>query len=459
MRIRIANGTVVTHESVSPAEVVVDGERIVAVGPPLDGEVDHVLDASGCYVLPGGIDPHTHLDLPVGNGVVSSDDFETGTIAAACGGTTTVIDFATQARGGTLSEAFETWKRKAGGRAAIDYGFHMIVADWNPSVAREMDEMVAAGVPSFKLFTAYPDRLMLDDGAIFEVMQRSRENGGLVLVHAENGPVIDVLVRQAVAAGHTTPRNHARTRPPELEAEAVHRMCVLARLAGVPLYVVHVSSDLAAAEIASAKARGDRVLGETCPQYLCLDEDEYDAEGFDGARVVMSPPLRPRRMQAGLWSALSDGTLDTVGTDHCPFVLADKARGRDDFSKIPNGAPGIEWRLVLLHDAGVRKQRLSLTRWVEVVSTAAARLFGLYPRKGAIVPGSDADLVVFDPVATQVISASTHRMRVDYEPYEGREVRGRVRTVLSRGEVIVEDGKFVGRAGRGRFLARAPVPS
>jgi dihydropyrimidinase len=455
MRTRIANGTLVTATGAFAADVLVNGERISAVGTALDGDVDRLVDASGCYVLPGGVDPHTHLDLPVGHGVVSSDDFETGTIAAACGGTTTIIDFATQARGGHLEEAFGTWRGKADGRAVIDYGLHMIVADWNPGVAREMDALVAAGVSSFKLFTAYPDRLMLDDGAIFEVMQRCRDNGGLVLVHAENGPVIDALVRQALAAGRTAPRHHAQTRPAELEAEAVHRLCVLARLASAPLYVVHVSSDLAAAEIAAARGRGQHVIGETCPQYLCLDDSAYGEEGFDGARFVMSPPLRPRHMQAGLWAALADGTLETVGTDHCPFLLTDKARGRDDFSKIPNGAPGIEYRLVLLHDAGVRQGRLSLTRWVDAVSTAPARAFGLYPRKGAIAPGCDADLVIFDPAATHVISARTHHMRVDYSPYEGRQVQGRVRTVFSRGEAIVEDGAFKGRKGRGRFLERA----
>lgn len=456
MRTRIANGTVVTATDAFAADVVIDGELISAVGTALDGPVDRVVDASGCYVLPGGVDPHTHLDLPVGHGVVSSDDFETGTIAAACGGTTTVIDFATQVRGGGLREALDTWRRKADGRAVVDYGLHMIVADWNPEVAREMDALVGAGVPSFKLFTAYPDRLMLDDGAIFEVMQRCRRNGGLVLVHAENGPVIDVLVRQALAAGHTAPRYHAATRPAELEAEAVHRVCVLARLAMAPLYVVHVSSDIAAAEIAAARTQGQHLIGETCPQYLCLDDSAYGTDGFEGARVVMSPPLRPRHMQAGLWTALADGTLETVGTDHCPFVLADKARGREDFSKIPNGAPGVECRLVLLHDAGVRQGRLSLTRWVDVVSTAPAKVFGLYPKKGAVAPGSDADLVVFDPSATQVLSARTHHMRVDYSPYEGRQVQGRVRTVFARGELIVEDGAFQGRLGCGRYFERTP---
>jgi dihydropyrimidinase len=490
MRTLITGGTIVTSTGMRPADVLVEGETIAAIidrdvtdtapgasagafdsaggtnpaeagsphpAPDLDpARVDRVIDASGRFVLPGGVDPHTHLDLPVGQGVVSSDDFETGTIAAACGGTTTIIDFPTQLRGGTLREALDAWHAKAAGRAAIDYAFHVIVCDLSPAVERELDTLVRQdGITSVKLFMAYPDRLMLDDGAIYRAMEVARDLGMVVCLHAENGHVVDALVREALAAGHTAPRDHAATRPPEVEAEAVHRAITMATLARAPLYVVHVSTARAVMHIAAARRHDLPVYGETCPQYLCLDESRYEGDVMAAAKYVMSPPLRPRWMQAWLWDALDQRDLQAVGTDHCPFWLRDKARGRDDFSKMPNGAAGIEHRLALLYDRGVRAGRLSWPRLVDVFATAPARIFGLHPRKGALAPGADADVVVFDPSVRRTVTTATHRMRVDSDPYEGFEVEGAVETVLARGEVVVDRGAWVGRAGRGSYLPRA----
>lgn len=457
MRTRIENGTIVTAESTFRGDLLIDGETIAAIEPPgvlAEAPVDRAIDAAGRYVMPGGIDAHTHLDMPLDDEVSSADDFESGTIAAAMGGTTTIVDYATQSRGGTLAEALETWRAKAAGRAVVDYGFHMIVSDYRPEVAAELDGIVAAGVPSFKLFMAYPDRLMLDDGAIFRVLLAARENGARVCLHAENGHVIQVLVERALAAGHTAPRWHAATRPARAEAEAVHRAAALAEIAGAPVFIVHLSSAEALEEVERAQARGVDLAAETCPQYLCLSEERYEDPEFAGARYVMSPPLRAASSQAPLWRGLAGGAISTVATDHCPFRLADKARGRDDFSRIPNGAPGIETRLLLLWHEGVRAERLSLNRFVEVVATAPARLFGLYPKKGALAVGSDADLVLWDPERRTTLAAATHLSRVDYSPYEGREVFGGPETVLARGEVVVDRGRFLGRAGSGRFLPR-----
>jgi dihydropyrimidinase len=458
MRTLIRGGTLVTAAGSSEADLLIDGETIAAIAPRIDVPAERTLDALGKLVLPGGVDAHTHLDMPLDDEVRSADDFESGTIAAAVGGTTSIVDYATQSRGGSLRAAFDEWMGRAAGRAVVDFGFHMIVCDWQPTIEAEMDALVADGVTSFKLFMAYPGRLMLDDGAIFRALLRSRENGSLVCIHAENGAVIEVLVERALAAGRTAPAEHARTRPARAEAEAAHRACALAEMAGAPVFVVHLSSAEALEEIERARARGVAVHAETCPQYLFLSDESYDEPGFAGARYVMSPPLRARPGQAALWRGLAAGSLETVATDHCPFCLADKRRGADDFSRIPNGAPGIEHRLTLLWDGGVRTGKLSPSRFVEVTATAPARIFGLYPRKGALAVGSDADLVIWDPERRKTISAATHRMRVDYDPYEGREVVGSPETVLARGEVIVEQGRFVGRPGAGRFLHRAPRP-
>ncbi|HEY3383211.1 MAG TPA: dihydropyrimidinase [Vicinamibacterales bacterium] len=456
MRTLIRDGTIVNADGRQEADLLVVDEAIREIGPGLRGPADRVIEASGRLVLPGAVDVHTHLDLPLG-AIRTADDFESGTIAAACGGTTTIIDYATQEKGGSLREALDTWMARATGRAVVDFGFHMCISDLRPEVEAEMGGIVADGVPSFKLFMAYPGRLMLDDGQIFRVLRSTAALGGLVCVHAENGAVIDVLVREALAAGHTGPRFHASTRPPILEAEAVHRAIALAEAAAAPVYIVHLSTSGALEEVAAARRRGRPVYAETCPQYLVLSEDAYDARGFDGAKYVMSPPLRPAAMQASLWRGLAVGDLQVVATDHCPFRLSDKAGGRHDFSKIPNGAPGIEPRLNLIYDGGVAAGRLSVERFVDVTATAPARLFGLSPRKGALAPDADADIVLFDPAGTTAISASTHHMRVDYNPYEGRLTRGAIEMVLSRGEVIVERGQFVGRAGRGRFVRREPM--
>ena len=458
MRTLLRHGTIVNADGQRRADVLAADGRIAAIGPSLQDTADRVIDASGRLILPGGVDVHTHLDMPLGD-IRTADDFASGTMAAACGGTTTLVDYATQSRGGSLEEALDTWMALATGHAVIDFGFHLCISDLRREVESEIDAMVAAGVPSFKLFMAYPDRLMLNDGEIFRVLRRTAACGGLVCLHAENGPVIDVLVREALAAGHTAPRFHTLTRPPAVEAEAVHRGISLARLAGAPLYIVHLSSAEALEEVSAARRRGDRVLAETCPQYLLLSAEDGAGEGdvFDGGRTVISPPLRDRAAQEALWSGLSRGDLQVVATDHCPFLLEHKARGRDDFSRIPNGAPGIEHRMALIFDAGVRAGRLPVERFVEVTAAAPARIFGLYPRKGVIAEGADADLVVFDPSGTTTVSAATHHMRVDYNLYEGRTLSGAVELVMARGEVVVESGRFVGPAGGGRFLKRAPV--
>jgi len=455
VRTLIRNGTLVTAEKTFRGDVLINGETIAAVDEKIVAAADLDLDATGKFVLPGGIDAHTHLDMPLTDEITSADDFESGTIAAAIGGTTCVIDYATQARGGTLVAALESWHRKARGKAAIDYGFHMIVCDYAPAVEEELDALVREGVTSFKLFMAYPGRLMLDDGAIFRVLLRTRENGGLVCLHAENGHVIDVLVERALAAGHSSPKYHALTRPARAEAEATHRAGALAEIAQVPVYIVHLSAAEALEEVERARQRGVEIHAETCPQYLFLSEENYDEPGFAGAKYVMSPPLRARAQQEALWQGLANRTLETVATDHCPFCLREKALGREDFSRIPNGAPGIETRLSLLWDGGVGSGRITMNRFVELTSTAPAKIFGLYPKKGAIAVGSDADLVLWDPEKRVTLSAATHHMRVDYNPYEGRQVQGAPATVLSRGRVIVENGGFVGAVGAGRYLKRA----
>lgn len=455
MRTLIANGLVVAAGGTRHSDVTVEGERIVAVGPQEGPAPDRVIDASGRYVLPGAIDPHTHLDLPVGS-CTSSDDFLSGTTAAALGGTTTVLDFATPQPGQSLCDAVAGWMLRAEGRAVVDFGFHVIAREAASITSEALSEIVESGVTSVKVFMAYPDRLMLDDRTIFDLLRRSREAGVLVMLHAENGGVIDVLVREALRAGRTSPGHHAATRPAAAEEEAVHRGILMAAMAGAPLYIVHVSTSGAVDEIQAARRKGLPIIGETCPQYLVLSEDAYSAPGDAPLGVVMSPPLRPAHMQARLWQGLADGDLATIGTDHCPFLMRDKLRGRDDFSQVPNGAPGIEHRLAITFDAGVRRGRVGLERWVDAVATAPARTFGLFPRKGVIAPGADADLVVFDPEGVRQISAASHHMRVDYSIYEGRRTVGAVETVLLRGRIIVEQGRFVGSRGAGRFLARAP---
>ncbi|HEY1240801.1 MAG TPA: dihydropyrimidinase [Bryobacteraceae bacterium] len=452
----IRNGTVVTARETIAADVLIDGERIREVRPGIPVQsAERVIDAAGLYVMPGGIDAHTHLDMPFG-GTTSADDFETGTRAAAFGGTTTIVDFAIQARGTRMRDALDTWWKKAENRACIDYGLHMIVTDLGEAGLEDMDDMVREGVASFKLFMAYPNVLMVDDATIFKALSQTAKNGALICMHAENGSVIDVIIARALAEGKTAPIYHALTRPPRAEAEAVHRAIAMAEIAGAPVYIVHLSSEDALNEVREARDRGVPAFAETCPQYLLLSIEELERPNFEGAKYVFTPPLRPKEHLPKLWDGLKHDHLQVVSTDHCPFCFEDqKVLGKDDFTKIPNGGPGIENRLQLIYHHGVNAGKLSLNRFVELTSTTPARLFGMYPKKGEIAPGSDADLVLWDSNALHTISARTHHMRVDYSMFEGFEVKGNARTVLSRGEVIVDGGRFLGKPGRGQYLRRA----
>ncbi len=456
MRILIKGGTIVNADAMSRADVLVDGDEIALIGVDLDVPADTVIDATGKWVIPGGIDGHTHMQLPFG-GTFAKDTFETGTRAAAFGGTTTIIDFAVQPRGGTLRAGLDEWHEKADGKACIDYGFHMIVSDMRDDVLPEMDRLVEEGITDFKLFTAYPGVFFSDDASIFKALRQTTKNGGLILVHAENGPVIDVVAADLVAAGTTDPIGHGTARYPVLEGEATNRVIRLAKAAGAPVYFVHMSAKDAVDELRRARDEGLPVFAETCPQYLFLSLDDL-GHGFDGAKFVCSPPLRDRAggHQAELWKGLIADDLQLVATDHCPFDFhGQKELGRGDFRKIPNGLPGVEERVDLVHDGGVVTGKISPSRWVELVSTAPARMFGL-PRKGSISVGLDADIVVYDPTRKHVLSATTHHMDVDYSCYEGREVTGGSDVVLSRGRVVVDHGKWLGSAGHGRFLRREP---
>ena len=452
----IRNGSIVNADRTTRADVLIDGEKIreIAAGIPVEA-ADRIIDATGMLLLPGGIDAHTHLDMPFG-GTTSSDDFETGTRAAAFGGTTTIVDFAIQARGTKMRDALDTWWKKAENKACIDYGLHMIVTDLGEAGLEDMDDLVGEGVASFKLFMAYPGVLMVDDATIFKALSQTAKNGALICMHAENGGVIDVIVKKALAEGKTAPIYHALTRPETAEAEAVHRAIAMAEIAGVPVYIVHLSSEHALDQVREARDRGLPAFAETCPQYLLLSIDEMERPGFEGAKYVFTPPLRPKHHQPKLWDGLKHDHLQVVSTDHCPFCFEDqKILGKDDFTKIPNGGPGIENRLQLIHHHGVNSGRFSINRFVEITSTTPARIFGMYPRKGVIAPGSDADIVIWDSQAPFTISAKTHHMRVDYSMFEGYEVKGNVRTVLSRGEVIVDNNQFHGKVGRGSYLKRA----
>jgi dihydropyrimidinase len=456
MRTLIINGTIVTAEGSSQADVLVDGELIAAIGADLPAAgmtADETIDASGRYVIPGAIDVHTHMELPFG-GTFATDTFETGTRAAAFGGTTTIVDFAVQSRGKSLRDGLDAWHAKAQGNAVVDYGFHMIMSDVNDDSLAEMDGLVDEGVPDFKLFTAYPGVFYSDDGAIFRAMQRTAKNGGLIMMHAENGMAIDVVAADEVAAGHIDPYYHGVARYPIFEGEATSRVIRLAEAAGVPVYIVHLSARDALNEVRAARDRGAMAFAETCPQYLFLSLDDL-GNGFDGAKFVCSPPLRPKDHQGELWTGLRTDDLQVVSTDHCPFDFhGQKELGRGDFRKIPNGLPGVEDRLDLIHDGGVVSGRITRERWVEICSTAPARLFGMYPHKGSVSVGADADLVVYDPRRKHTLSAKTHHMNVDYSCYEGRSVQGGSDVVLSRGGVVVRDGDFTGRKGHGRFVKR-----
>jgi dihydropyrimidinase len=451
----IRGGTVVTASDTYKADVGIRDGKIAAIAGEWPAETARkVIDASGLVVMPGGIDVHTHLDMPFG-GTTSSDDFETGTVAAAFGGTTTLVDFAIQYKGQTLHEAFDTWMKKAESRAVIDYAFHCIITDLSGARAEEMGQLVREGVPSFKLFMAYPGVFMLDDATIFRAMSAAAGYGGLICMHAENGGAIDVIVQRALAEGKRAPKYHALTRPTVAEAEATGRAIALAEMAGAPVYIVHLTSNDALEKVREARDRGLPVYAETCPQYLFLSIENFDVPGFEGAKYVFTPPLREKWHQEKLWQGLAEDALQVVSTDHCPFCYKEqKEMGKDDFTKIPNGGPGIEHRLSLIYTGGVHAGRFSPNRFVELVSTAPAKLFGLFPRKGTVAVGSDADLVLFDPEREQTISAKTHHMRVDYSMFEGIRVKGVPRAVFSRGRPVIENGKLVARPGSGQFLRR-----
>ncbi len=454
MRTLFTDGTVVNADGRQRADLLVDGEKIAAVSATLPRQADRIIDSAGLFLLPGGIDVHTHLDMPL-DGIRSSDDFYTGHVAAACGGTTTHLDFVIQSKGGTLRQAFDAWAARAEGKAVIDYGFHMTIADPRSEVLDEIAELPEWGITTVKVLMAYKGRLQLDDTQLLSVFRKAAESGLLTMVHAENGDVIDLLIKEAVAAGQLAPKYHALTRPAVLEGEATARAIAIAQIAQAPLYIVHLTCALALEQVRAAQRRDERVWAETCVQYFCFTADDLDRPSFEGAKFVCSPPFRTPQDQDALWAGLRDGTLSVVSTDHCPFNFAtQKTLGRNDFTKIPNGVPAIEDRLMVLHHAGVNAGRVSLGRFVDVTATTPAKLFGLYPRKGTLAAGSDADIVLWDPRASRTISARTHHMRVDYNLFEGSTVTGAPAGVWIRGTQIVDKDRFIGRAGFGQYLRR-----
>jgi dihydropyrimidinase len=452
----IRGGRIITAADDYVGDVYIEDERITLVGESLDVDADRVIDADGRYVLPGCVDPHTHLDMPFG-GTVTIDDFTSGQTSAAFGGTTCHVDFVIQPHGATFAEALDMWHARREGKQIIDCGFHMAVTDLREGGSlEELASLPEQGITSYKLFMAYKGALMVDDETLFRTMAVAAETGALVMVHAENGDAIDVLVEQALSAGNTAPHFHALTRPPELEGEATNRAIQLARVAGAPLYVVHVSCREAVEPIAKAREQGWDVWGETCTQYFFVDYTFLERPNFEGAKYVYTPPPRAQENQEILWHAVRSDILSAVSTDHCTFLWdGQKTLGKDDFSKIPNGGPGLENRLHMIHEFGVRTGRFSLNRMVELLSTNPAKLFGLYPRKGTIAPGSDADIVIFDPEKRHLITAETHHSKVDYNLYEGTEVTGSPEIVLLRGNVLVENGELVAEPGIGEFVERA----
>lgn len=460
MSLLIKNGRIVTAADDYFADIFVQDETITMIGKDLFMTADTIIDAQHKLVIPGGIDPHTHFELPFGKeGIVSSDTFETGTRAAAHGGTTTIIDFPTQQKGHSTLEALESWHQKADGNCVIDYGFHIIVTDMADERLPELKRLVTEeGITSFKLFMAYPGVLYADDGTLFRVMREAGEIGAVISMHAENGIVIDEIVKRAVKEGKKAPRWHALTRPPRMEAEAVHRSISIAEVAGAPLYIVHLSCADALEQVVLARDRGVSVFAETCPQYLLLDDSYYERKDFEAAKYVMTPVLREKWNQEELWRGLRIGDLQTIGTDHCPFFFQkQKSIGKDDFTRIPNGAPGVENRMSLVYNGGVVEGRISLNKFVEITSTAAAKIFGLFPKKGTIAVGSDADIVIFNPERRETIGIDnpvTHHMNVDYNAYEGFKVQGVAETVISRGRAIVRDCEYTGQEGHGKFLKR-----
>ncbi|OXS56050.1 dihydropyrimidinase [Rossellomorea vietnamensis] len=452
----IQNGTIVTATDTYKADILIQDGKIAAIGKGFDPGEAEVIDASGKFIFPGGVDPHTHLEMPFG-GTVSKDDFETGTIAAAFGGTTTLIDFCLTNKGETLQSAIDTWHAKSKDKAVIDYSFHLMIGEINQEVLSQLPDVIQQeGITSFKVFMAYKNVFQADDETLFRTLVAARELGGLVMVHAENGDVIEYLTEKALDEGKTEPIYHALTRPPELEGEATGRAAKLTGLADSQLYVVHVSCSEAVEQISAARSKGLNVWGETCPQYLVLDQTYLERPNFEGAKYVWSPPLREKWHQDVLWNALKSGQLQTLGSDQCSFDFqGQKDLGKEDFTKIPNGGPIIEDRVSILFSEGVEKGRISLNQFVDIMSTRSAKLFGLYPQKGTVAVGSDADIVIFDPDAERVISAATHHMAADYNPFEGMKIKGEPVSVLSRGEYVIKDKKFVGKQGTGKYIKRA----
>lgn len=463
-KVLIKNGRVVTAVDDYIGDILIEDGRFEAIGRSLDVENAAIVDATGLLVMPGGVDAHVHMETPMGNGIETCDSFETGTRSAAFGGTTTIVDFAQQFKGESPKHALDRRLESAEPQCSIDYGFHSILTDVTSEALSELPDMVNKdGVSSFKLYMAYPDVLMVDDADIYRTMRKVGDHGGMVNLHAENGVVIEALIEEALAAGNTSPKYHQLTRPQLMEGEATHRVIRIAELAEVPVYIVHLSAKEALDAVVEARDRGIHAFAETCPHYLFLDKSEYDRPGFDAAKFVMTPPLRDRDCQDALWRGLQFDDLQIVSTDHCPFCFNEKAHGllkskqlgQDDFSKIPNGAPGVEFRLPLLFDGGVNAERINLNRFVQLTSTAPAKMFGLFPRKGTIAVGSDADLVLFDPDQKHTLSAESHHSNVDYSLFEGREVQGKVKKVFLRGELIVDGDKWSGQAGMGQYIGRS----
>lgn len=453
MRTLIKNGRIVTAVDDYLGDILIEDEQISVIGKTLEMEANITIDAANKLVIPGGIDPHTHMELPFG-GTFSSDDFFTGTRAAAFGGTTTIIDFAVQTKGAAMTAGVDAWHKKAAGKCAIDYGFHLITTEFEDGDEPEMYRLMDEGITSFKLFMAYPGVFLADDATIFRAMSAAGNRGGLICMHAENGIVINEIIKRALAAGRTAPKYHALTRPTIAEAEGVHRAIRLAEMAESPVYIVHLSCTDALNQVREARDRGIAAFAETCPQYLFHSIEDY-GDGWEGARFVMTPPLREKHNQAELWKGLKMDDLQVISTDHCPFCMKEqKELGVDDFSRIPNGAPGVENRMSLIYNGGVVENRISLNRFVELTSTAAAKMFGLFPKKGTIAVGSDADIVIFDPEKEHTFGVANEHMQVDYSSYEGWTVKGKVETVLSRGRVVIENGEHKGKAGDGQFLKR-----
>ncbi len=453
MSILIKNGRIVTASESYIADVYIDGEKIIAIGKDLSYQADKFIDASDKLILPGGIDPHVHLDMPF-MGTYSSDDYETGTRAALFGGTTMVIDFVLQTQGDTLHNALNTWREKSKGKAIGDYSYHIAVTDFNENVGKEVVQLIEEeGISSFKTFMAYKGALMIDDGQMVQLMKVVKANGGLVTVHATNGDMIDSLIAKHKNEGNLSPLYHYLSQPEVTESEASSRFIDMLHYTGCPGYIVHMTCEGALNAVRKATQRNQKIFVETCTQYLTLDATLYE-NNFEGAKWVMSPPLREKKDQEALWSGINQGLIQTVGTDHCPFLWEQKRMGEHDFSKIPNGHPAIEHRMELLFSEGVNKNKISLTKFVEISATNAAKIFGMYPRKGTIAIGSDADIVIFDPKKEHTISVKTHHMNCDYSGYEGRKLIGKTETVILRGQVAIEHNKCKLSAGYGAFIPR-----